>query len=105
VVTQKTFARFWNRARDGALFAVDLNRLLVHFPHRLLYENRQTRSLNGAQMRALAEDIHTLCGAHIDHFFEIWKQSGDQGPSRRIRGVARGVESSTDHSDIVRSDV
>lgn len=58
---------------------VDVNRLLAHFPHRLLFENRETRVLNTEQMRALAEDIHTLCGPHMDHLFDIWKQSGDEG--------------------------
>lgn len=79
VVALKTLTRFRNRALDGAPFAVDLNRLLAHFPHRLLYENRETRSLSGAQMRTLADDIHTLCGPHIDHLYDIWKQSGPEG--------------------------
>ena len=78
-VAQKALTRFWNRAHDGSRIAVDVNRLLTHFPHRRLYENRETRSLNGAQMRALADDIHTLCGPHIDHLYAIWKQSGDEG--------------------------
>lgn len=78
-VAQKALARFWNRARDGAIFAVDLSRLLAHFPHRLLYDKRETKSLSGAQMRSLADDIHTLCGPHIDRFYQIWKQTGDDG--------------------------
>jgi hypothetical protein len=87
LVAQKALARFWSRARDGASFVVDLNRLLAHFPHRLLYENRGTRSLDTAQMRALADDIHTLCGPQIDHLYAIWKQSGDEG--LRAEYVAR----------------
>lgn len=78
-VAQRISARFWARAQESPLGTVDLSRLLAHFPHRLLYEKRETKSLNGAQMRALAEEIHTLCGPQIDHLYNIWKQSGDQG--------------------------
>ena len=30
-------------------------------------------------MRALADDIHTLCGPHIDQLYDVWKQSGAEG--------------------------
>jgi hypothetical protein len=79
VIGQKALARFWTRARESAAPTFDLNRLLTHFPHRLLVEKRETGILNGAQMRALAEDIHTLCGPHFDHLYDVWKQSGDDG--------------------------
>ena len=78
-VGQKALTRFWSRVRESTMPTVDLNRLLVHFPHRLLFEKRETRVLNIAQINALAEDIHTLCGPHIDHLYEVWKLSGDEG--------------------------
>lgn len=76
---QRVLARFWNRVREGSTPRVDLDRLLRHFPHRLLFEKRDTRNLNTAQMYALSEDIHTLCGPYFDHLYDIWKQSGDDG--------------------------
>lgn len=76
---QKAVTRFWNRVREQTAPSVDLNRVLIHFPHRLLYERGQTRVLNGPQMRALNEDIHTLCGPHFDHLYEVWKESGEEG--------------------------
>ncbi len=78
-VGQKALTRFMSRARESAIPAIDLSRLLAHFPHRLLFEKRETRVLNGAQMRALAEDIHTLCGPFFDQLYEVWKQAGDEG--------------------------
>lgn len=79
VIGQKALARFWTRARESAATTIDLKRLLTHFPHRLLLEKRETRILNTAQINALAEDIHTLCGPHIDHLYDVWKQSGADG--------------------------
>ncbi len=78
-VGQRAFRRFWNRTRENAERAVDLSRVLAHFPHRLLYEQGQTRVLNGPQMRALNEDIHTLCGPYFDQLYEVWKLAGDDG--------------------------
>jgi hypothetical protein len=79
VIGQKALARFWTRARESAATMIDLNRLLTHFPHRLLLEKRETRILNTAQINALAEDIRTLCGPQIDHLYDVWKQSGTDG--------------------------
>jgi len=79
VIAQKALARFGARLRESSQPAIDLNRLLSHFPHRLLYEKRATKDLNTAQMNALQEDIHTLCSPHIDHFYTVWKQSGAEG--------------------------
>jgi hypothetical protein len=39
LIAQKALARFWTRARENTLPAIDLNRILAHFPHRLLLEN------------------------------------------------------------------
>jgi hypothetical protein len=79
VIGQKVLARFLARVCESATPAMDLNRLLAHFPHRSLLEKRETRILNTAQINALAEDIHTLCGPHIDHLYNVWKQSGADG--------------------------
>ena len=49
-IVQKALARFGSRTLDEGGPAIDLNRLLAHFPHRLLYEKRETRALNGAQL-------------------------------------------------------
>jgi hypothetical protein len=78
-IGQKALARFSARVLDDGRIPIDLNRLLAHFPHRLLYEKRETRALNGAQMRALADDIHALSSPFIDRAYEVWKQSGDDG--------------------------
>jgi hypothetical protein len=78
-IGQKALARFGARILDEVGPAVDLNRLLAHFPHRLLYEKRETRALNGAQMRMLAEDIHALSSPFLDRLYEVWKQSGEDG--------------------------
>jgi hypothetical protein len=79
VIGQKALARFSARSMDDGRLPVDLNRLLAHFPHRLLYEQRETRALNGAQMRTLAEDIHALSSPLIDHLYGVWKQAGEDG--------------------------
>jgi hypothetical protein len=79
VIAQKVLARFLERVCENATPTIDLNRLLAHFPHRLLLEKRATGILNTAQINALAQDIHTLCGPHIDHLYEVWKQSGADG--------------------------
>ena len=78
-VGQKALTRFWSRAQHSAMSTVDVNRLLAHFPHRLLFENRATNVLSSAQMHALAEDIDSLSGPNIDHLYSVWKQSGDEG--------------------------
>jgi hypothetical protein len=79
VIGQKVLERFLARVRESTAPAPDLNRLLAHFPHRLLFEKRETRILNTAQINTLAEDIHTLCGPHIDHLYAVWKESGAEG--------------------------
>jgi len=78
-VGQKALARFWKRTFEAAAPAVDLNRLLTHFPHRLMFEKRDMRTLNTARMNQLSEDIHTLCGPYFDHLYEVWKESGAEG--------------------------
>jgi hypothetical protein len=78
VIAQKVLARFLARLRENTP-SVDLGRLLVHFPHRLLLEKRATAILNTAQMNALAVDLDELSGPYFDHFYEVWKQSGDEG--------------------------
>jgi hypothetical protein len=75
-LAQSVLERFRLRVWESRAPAVDLNRLLAHFPHRLLYETRATRTLNTAEIHALAEDMHTLCGPQIDHLYAIWKQDG-----------------------------
>jgi hypothetical protein len=72
-------SRFSARVCESATPAIDLNRLLAHFPHRLLFEKRATGILNTAQMNALGEDIHDLSGPYFDHLYDVWKQSGDDG--------------------------
>jgi hypothetical protein len=72
-------ARFLARLCESATPTIDLNRLLAHFPHRLLFEKRATGILNAAQINALAEGIRSLCGPHIDHLYNVWKQFGIDG--------------------------
>jgi len=79
VVGQKVLRRFLVNVRESATPAVDMKRLLAHFPHRLLLEKRATGILNTAQMNALGEDIHDLAGPYFDHLYEVWKQSGEDG--------------------------
>jgi hypothetical protein len=75
-LAQGVLARFRLQVWGSRPPAVDLHRLRAHFPHRLLYETRATSTLNTAEMQALAEDWHTLCGPEIDHLYAIWKQDG-----------------------------
>jgi len=79
VIGQKVLTRFLASVRESATPAIDLNRLLAHFPHRLLLEKRATGILNTAQMNALAEDILELAGPYFDHLYDVWKQSGEDG--------------------------
>jgi hypothetical protein len=78
-IAQNTLAHFCARAWESAAPAVDLNRLLAHFPHRLLYEKRSTAALNTAQMNTLQEDLHMLCSPQIENLYAIWKQDGVEG--------------------------
>jgi len=75
-IAQKAITRFLSRVRESSVPAPDLDRLLAHFPHRLLYEKRSTGPLNTAQMNALQEDLHVLCSPQIEHLYAIWKQDG-----------------------------
>ena len=79
VIAQKAVARFWSRLRESAAPAADLNRLLAHFPHRLLSEKLATRELNMAQINALQQDLHTLHSPYIDHLYAVWKEFGADG--------------------------
>jgi hypothetical protein len=78
-IAQKTLARFRARTWENTAPSLDLNRLLTHFPHRLLYETRSTRTLNTAEIHALQEDLHTLCSPQIENLYAIWKQDGVEG--------------------------
>ena len=79
VIGQKVLARFLASVRESVTPPIDLNRLLAHFPHRLLLENRETKILNGPQMKALAVDIHDFSGPYFDHLYDLWKHSGEEG--------------------------
>ncbi len=74
--------RTWNTAQPP----VGLNRLLAHFPHRQLFENGDTRHLNTAQMRALAEDIHDLNGARVQELYALWKERGPDALRAELAG-------------------
>jgi hypothetical protein len=78
-IAQKTLARFRARTWENTAPSLDLNRLLAHFPHRLLYEKRSTATLNTAEIHALQEDLHTLCSPQIENLYAIWKQDGVEG--------------------------
>jgi len=78
-MAQRALERFSRRHWDYLEGNVDLHRLLSHFPHRLLYEKRVTRSLNTAEMMTLQRDIHELVGSRIDSLYAVWKESGNEG--------------------------
>lgn len=75
----KVLRRFCERLRDPARLPVDENRHLAHYPHRALWERRETRSLNKTQMDRLAEDLHMFDGPRYIRLFELWLQEGDGG--------------------------
>jgi len=78
-IAQKTLERFLVRAREIGAPALDLGRLLRHFPHRRLHEQKATRGLTTAQINALQDDLHFLTGPVVDHFYGIWKRGGADG--------------------------
>jgi hypothetical protein len=78
-VARKALRRFCDRLVDRGIPPVDPNRLLAHFPHRALWQRRDTRSLNKVQMDQLAEDLHVFDGPRYTKLFELWLQEGDDG--------------------------
>ena len=75
----KTLSRFCERLADAASLLVDVNRLLAHFPHRSLWERRETRSLDKLQIDQLAGDLHVFDGPRYTRLYELWLQEGDDG--------------------------
>ena len=78
-IAQKTLDRFCSRLRERGEMGVDLERLLVHFPHRLLYEKRATQGLGTGEITALQRDLHELAGSQIDRLYETWKHAAADG--------------------------
>jgi hypothetical protein len=74
---RKAIRRFCDRLADSARPSADTSRLLAHFPHRVLWERRETRQLNKGQMDRLADDLHTFDGPRYTRLFELWQQDGD----------------------------
>ncbi len=58
----RVLRRFSERLADSARPSIDAQRLLAHFPHRVLWERRDTKQLSKAQMDRLAEDLQTFDG-------------------------------------------
>ncbi len=73
----KTLDRFRDRLTERTSPSIDIARLLAHFPHRLLAERRQTRTLDKAQLDRLGADLEVFDGPQYTRLFELWKQSGD----------------------------
>lgn len=73
---QKALERFCDRVTETHKPSIDIDRLLAHFPHRLLAERRETRQLNKAQMDRLGVDLHTFGGPRFARLFELWKKAG-----------------------------
>jgi hypothetical protein len=76
---RKALRRFCDRLAESTRPSVDCNRLLAHFPHRLLWERRETKQLNKVQIDRLADDLHTFDGPRYTRLFELWQQDGDDG--------------------------
>jgi hypothetical protein len=55
---------------------VDIDRLLSHFPHRLLAERRETRGLTKVQMDQLGEDLRTFAGPEFTRLCDLWRYGG-----------------------------
>lgn len=85
----KALRRFCDRLADSALPRVDTNRLLAHFPHRSLWERRETRYLNKVQIDQLAEDLRVFDGPRYARLFDLWKQDGDEGSELNWRPKTR----------------
>lgn len=73
---RKALRRFSDRLAEAEP-VVNINRLLAHFPYRLLFERRDTRHLDTPQIRRLQQDLHTFSGPRYDQLFASWKQDGD----------------------------
>ncbi|HVR22986.1 MAG TPA: hypothetical protein VMU26_06660 [Candidatus Polarisedimenticolia bacterium] len=74
---QKALDRFCDRVAGGTRQSIDIDRLLAHFPHRLMAEHRDTRQLNKNQMDRLGLDLDTFEGPEFRRLFELWKNAGD----------------------------
>ncbi len=74
----RVLRRFTNRVADSTGTTIDVTRLLAHFPHRLLWERRQTGTLSKDQMDRLAEDLHTFNQDRHERLFELWRERGDE---------------------------
>ena len=74
---QKALDRFCDRVTEGTRPSIDIERLLAHFPHRLMHERRDTRQLNKGQMDRLGLDLDTFDGPEFRRLFELWKRAGD----------------------------
>lgn len=80
---RKLLRRFADRLREAET-VVNISRLLAHFPHRLLFERRETKPLNTAQTYRLQQDLHTFSGPRYDQLFALWKQGGDEAVRSEI---------------------
>lgn len=74
----RALARFRDRLAERTSPSIDIARLLAHFPHRLLAERRQTRTLDKVQLDRLGADLEVFDGPQYARLFELWKQAGDE---------------------------
>lgn len=74
----RTLQRFRDSLVELAEPVIEIQRLLTHFPHRHLFELRQTRPLTTADLNRLRDDLETYVGPRFDRLFELWKQGGDE---------------------------
>lgn len=74
---EKTLDRFRRRLAEAGPPQVDIERLIAHFPHRLLAERRETRSLDKAQLDRLAIELEIFDGPQVTALFDLWKRDGD----------------------------
>lgn len=74
----KTLDRFRDRLAERTSPSIDIARLLAHFPHRILAEQRQTRALDKAQLDRLGADLEVFDGPQYTRLFELWKQAGEE---------------------------
>jgi hypothetical protein len=78
-------------------YAVDFNRLLARFPHRLLYQKRETRALNRAQVRIVGIENSKSVG-----MVAVPNQNPISPDNQQLGAVATGphVFSAIEFSDI-----
>lgn len=75
---EKALQRFRDRLTERTSSFIDIPRLLAHFPHRVLADQRQTRTLDTAQLDRLGSDLEVFDGSQYTRLFELWKQAGDE---------------------------